>query len=106
MARTESALAIVATGFSPADGRVIESLDGEVRQRLGLLKRGLKVYGAAASTATAALMLHSAGAFGGACTALQAHVLAHLRGGRPLENAAADYLATLQAEGRYSRDVY
>lgn len=34
VARTESALAIVATGFSPADGRVIESLDGEVRQRL------------------------------------------------------------------------
>lgn len=38
------------------------------------------------------------GAFGGACTALQAHVLAHLRQGAPLENAAADYLANLQVQ--------
>ena len=40
----------------------------------------------------------SAGAFGGACTALQAHVLAHLRDGRPLENAAADYLVNLEIQ--------
>ena len=39
-----------------------------------------------------------AGAFGGACTALQAHVLAHLRDGRPLENAAADYLVNLEVQ--------
>ena len=38
------------------------------------------------------------GAFGGACTALQAHVLAHLREGAPLENTAADYLANLQVQ--------
>lgn len=38
------------------------------------------------------------GAFGGACTALQAHVLAHLRQGAPLENTAADYLANLQVQ--------
>ncbi len=38
------------------------------------------------------------GAFGGACTALQAHVLAHLRQGTPLENTAADYLANLQVQ--------
>jgi predicted dehydrogenase len=35
------------------------------------------------------------GAFGGACTALQAHVLAHLAIGAPLRNAAADYLQNL-----------
>lgn len=34
VARSDSALAILATAFNPADGRVIESLDGEVRQRL------------------------------------------------------------------------
>ena len=38
------------------------------------------------------------GAFGGASTALQAHVLAHLRHGAPLENAARDYLANLQVQ--------
>jgi predicted dehydrogenase len=35
------------------------------------------------------------GVFGGACTALQAHVLAHLRQGAPLENGARDYLRNL-----------
>lgn len=39
-----------------------------------------------------------AGAFGGACTALQAHVLAHLRSGAPLENSARDYLANLHVQ--------
>jgi ParB family chromosome partitioning protein len=34
IARSDSALAILATGFAPAGGRVIESLDGEVRMRL------------------------------------------------------------------------
>lgn len=34
MARSDSALAILATGFNPTGGRVIEALDGEVRQRL------------------------------------------------------------------------
>ena len=34
MARSDSALAILATGFNPTGGRVIEPLDGEVRQRL------------------------------------------------------------------------
>lgn len=38
------------------------------------------------------------GAFGGACTALQAHVLAHLRQGTPLENTASDYLVNLQVQ--------
>jgi D-apiose dehydrogenase len=37
-------------------------------------------------------------AFGGAVTALQAHVLAHLRQGSPLENAATDYLANLRVQ--------
>ena len=37
-------------------------------------------------------------AFGGACTALQAHVLAHLERGSPLENAAHDYLANLDVQ--------
>jgi D-apiose dehydrogenase len=36
--------------------------------------------------------------FGGAVTALQAHVLAHLEHGRPLENSAADYLANLRVQ--------
>lgn len=40
----------------------------------------------------------SSGAFGGACTALQAHVLAHLRSGTPLENSARDYLANLRVQ--------
>ena len=39
-----------------------------------------------------------AGAFGGAVTALQAHVLAHLDHGAPLENSAADYLANLRVQ--------
>lgn len=34
VARSEAALAILATGFNPAGGRVIEALDGEVRRRL------------------------------------------------------------------------
>jgi D-apiose dehydrogenase len=38
------------------------------------------------------------GAFGGASTALQAHVLAHLRHGAPLENSARDYLANLHVQ--------
>lgn len=38
------------------------------------------------------------GAFGGASTALQAHVLAHLRSGAPLENTARDYLVNLQVQ--------
>ncbi len=40
----------------------------------------------------------AAGAFGGACTALQRHVLAHLASGAPLENTARDYLANLRVE--------
>lgn len=38
------------------------------------------------------------GAFGGASTALQAHVLAHLRHGAPLENSAREYLANLHVQ--------
>ena len=38
------------------------------------------------------------GAFGGACTALQSHVLAHLRDGAPLENGARDYLVNLRVQ--------
>ena len=38
------------------------------------------------------------GAFGGACTALQAHVLAHLQQGATLENSAQDYLANLRVQ--------
>jgi predicted dehydrogenase len=38
------------------------------------------------------------GAFGGACTALQAHVLAHLQKGSALENSAQDYLANLHVQ--------
>ncbi len=38
------------------------------------------------------------GAFGGACTVLQAHVLAHLREGTVLENGAHDYLANLHVQ--------
>ncbi len=34
-------------------------------------------------------------AFGGACGALQAHMVAHLQTGSPVENAAADYLRNL-----------
>jgi ParB family chromosome partitioning protein len=34
IARSDGAVAILATGFAPAGGRVIESLDGEVRHRL------------------------------------------------------------------------
>lgn len=37
-------------------------------------------------------------AFGGACAALQAHVLAHLDHGTPLHNAARDYLANLEVQ--------
>ena len=33
---------------------------------------------------------------GGACDALQAHVVRHLREGAPLENGAADYLANMK----------
>jgi len=40
----------------------------------------------------------SRGAFGGASTALQAHVLAHLHSGAALENAARDYLANLYVQ--------
>lgn len=40
----------------------------------------------------------TAGAFGGACGALQAHVLAHLRHGAPLQNSARDYLTNLHVE--------
>jgi D-apiose dehydrogenase len=39
-----------------------------------------------------------AGAFGGACTALQAHVLSHLALGTPLENDAASYLTNLAVQ--------
>lgn len=38
------------------------------------------------------------GAFGGASTALQAHVLAHLRHAAPLENRARDYLTNLRVQ--------
>jgi D-apiose dehydrogenase len=38
------------------------------------------------------------GALGGAVTALQAHVLAHLRQGTPLENRARDYLVNLHVQ--------
>ncbi len=38
------------------------------------------------------------GAFGGASTALQAHVLAHLRSGGALENSARDYLPNLHVQ--------
>jgi D-apiose dehydrogenase len=38
------------------------------------------------------------GAFGGAVAALQAHVLAHLDHGAPLENGARDYLANLRVQ--------
>lgn len=40
----------------------------------------------------------STGAFGGACTQLQGHVLAHLRTGAALENAARDYLPNLAVQ--------
>ena len=38
------------------------------------------------------------GAFGGACTQLQSHVLAHLSNGAALENAAHDYLPNLAVQ--------
>jgi predicted dehydrogenase len=38
------------------------------------------------------------GAFGGACTQLQSHVLAHLSNGAALENAALDYLPNLAVQ--------
>jgi hypothetical protein len=38
---------------------------------------------------------HTDRTFGGAVTALQAHVLDHLERGGPLENAASDYLVNL-----------
>lgn len=38
------------------------------------------------------------GPFGGACTALQAHVLAHLNQGTPLENDARSYLEVLRIQ--------
>ena len=38
------------------------------------------------------------GPFGGACTALNAHVLAHLQHGTPLENEAAHYLDVLRVQ--------
>lgn len=37
-------------------------------------------------------------AFGGACQALQAHVLQHLREGAPLQNSAQDYVRNLQIQ--------
>ena len=40
----------------------------------------------------------TAGPFGGAVAALQGHVLAHLRGGPPLENTASAYLANLHVQ--------
>ena len=42
-------------------------------------------------------------AFGGAVVALQAHVLAHLQQGTPLENAASDYLANLGVQAAIYR---
>ena len=43
---------------------------------------------------------------GGACDALQAHVLRHLREGAPLENSGADYLANmLIQEAVYASDA-
>lgn len=45
----------------------------------------------------------SPGAFGGAVTALQAHVMAHLRAGAPLENGARDYLANLRVQAAIYR---
>ncbi len=38
------------------------------------------------------------GAFNGACTALQSHVLRHLRDGTALENSAQDYLVNLHVQ--------
>jgi D-apiose dehydrogenase len=38
------------------------------------------------------------GPFGGACTALQAHVLAHLQQGTPIENTARSYLDVLRIQ--------
>ncbi len=42
-------------------------------------------------------------AFGGACTALQAHVLQHLQRGTALENSAADYLQNLVVQAAVYR---
>ncbi len=44
-----------------------------------------------------------AAAFGGACTALQAHVLSHLQHGTRLENAAHDYLQNLAVQAAVYR---
>lgn len=44
-----------------------------------------------------------AAAFGGACTALQRHVLAHLQHGTALENAAQDYLQNLAVQAAVYR---
>jgi predicted dehydrogenase len=41
---------------------------------------------------------HEPGPFGGAVAALQRHVLAHLREGTPLHNAAGDYLTNLHVQ--------
>ena len=46
---------------------------------------------------------NGAGPFGGAVQALQAHVLAHLQRGLPLENAAADYLPNLHVQAAVYR---
>ncbi len=43
--RAQSALAILATGFNPAGGRVIDSLDGEVRHRLEDRRAAFEVSG-------------------------------------------------------------
>ncbi|MDH4052787.1 MAG: Gfo/Idh/MocA family oxidoreductase [Rubrivivax sp.] len=45
----------------------------------------------------------SPAAFGGACTALQAHVLRHLRDGAALENDARSYLANLHVQAAIYR---
>ncbi len=45
----------------------------------------------------------SPAAFGGACTALQAHVLSHLQHGTALENRAADYLQNLVVQAAVYR---
>jgi D-apiose dehydrogenase len=45
----------------------------------------------------------SPGAFGGACTALQSHVLAHSKHGAPLQNAARDYLTNLRVQAAIYR---
>lgn len=52
-------------------------------------------HGAGGGEREVAVPGHREGPFGGAVAALQAHVLAHLSTGAPLENAAADYLPNL-----------